>query len=370
MQRRGILKKVLLTSVCFIGIGLVVFFSIFAVLQNSDRQLFFSLAAYEDGGPASGEYAGTQGNGQDIVALAQQEYENARDNVGGFKYKDWYGMNADWCAMFVCWLAEQCGYIEQGIFPRTASVYGLYSFFKEEGRFHYKEESYRPQPGDVIIYDISAHTGLVVDYDVETDMVTTIEGNTGTSSTTPFHLGSQVNRRIYPRTSGRITGFGNPQYPLWGNIGSGPLQNGEEIMVPTGLGAVHTYMAWQMITSPSSLQYRLKEAAGMNFDAEGFGRIGDRYVIACTTTFGGIGDYVDFYKEDGTVIKGIIGDIKNQNDSGCNQWGHLNGTCIVEFVVDRNDWYNRGHANPGTSGCHPEWNKNITKVVNRGNYWG
>ncbi len=108
----------------------------------------------------------------------------------------------------------------------------------------------------------------------------------------------------------------------------------------------------------------------MNFDGEGFGRIGDRYVVACTTTFGGIGDYIDIYKRDGTVIKGIIGDIKNQNDAGCNQWGHLNGTCIIEFVVDEGTWYNCGHPNPGTASCHPEWSQPITKIVNRGNYWG
>lgn len=64
--------------------------------------------------------------------------------------------------------------------------------------------------------------------------------------------------------------------------------------IPEGNGERYTYMAWQAITSPSSNQYRLREAAGMNFDDEGFGRIDGRYVIACTTTFGQVGEYVDF----------------------------------------------------------------------------
>lgn len=157
-----------------------------------------------------------------------------------------------------------------------------------------------------------------------------------------------------------------------------PVTSGTTISVPSGLGSVHTYMGWQMITSKTSQQYKLREQAGQNFDSEGFGRINGRYVIACTTTFGKVGDYVDFYQEDGLIIKGIIGDIKNQNDFGCNKWGHNNGTCIVEFVVDKNSWYStkKGgkastmHANPGTAFCHPEWKKNITKVVNVGSYFG
>ena len=148
--------------------------------------------------------------------------------------------------------------------------------------------------------------------------------------------------------------------------------DGTIITLPAGLGSVHTYMGWQCITSKSSNQYKLREAAGMNFDEEGFGKIGDRYVVATTTTFGNVGDYIDVVQEDGTVIKCIIGDIKSQGDEGCNKWGHNNGHCVVEFVVDKDTWYSGGsgsHVNPGTSSCHPEWNQNITHIVNRGNYF-
>lgn len=143
---------------------------------------------------------------------------------------------------------------------------------------------------------------------------------------------------------------------------------GTAVNLPSGLGSVHSYMGWQCITAPSSNQYKLREAAGMNFDSEGFGKIGDRYVVATTTTFGNVGDYIDVVQEDGSVIKCIIGDIKSQGDPGCNQWGHNNGQCVVEFVVDKASWYG-GHANPGTSSCHPEWNQNITQIINKGNYF-
>lgn len=147
---------------------------------------------------------------------------------------------------------------------------------------------------------------------------------------------------------------------------------GVTVDVPEGLGAVHTYMGWQCITAKSSNQYKLIEAAGMNFDEEGFAKIGDRYVVAVTTTFGKIGDYIDVYQEDGTVIKCVIGDHKSQGDAGCTKWGHNNGNCIVEFVVDKRTWYKNGggnHANPGTASCHPEWHQNIDKIVNKGNYF-
>lgn len=148
-----------------------------------------------------------------------------------------------------------------------------------------------------------------------------------------------------------------------------PITAGDTIKIKSGLGSVHTYMGWQKITSTSSTQYKLREQAGMNFDSEGFGKINGRYVIACTTTYGTVGDYIDFYQEDGTIIPCIIGDIKNQDDSGCNKWGHDNGHCIIEFIVNKDTWYSPPHANPGTSSCHPEWNKNLTKAVNGGSYF-
>lgn len=163
--------------------------------------------------------------------------------------------------------------------------------------------------------------------------------------------------------------------PNYANIGSntaGTIIAGTTITPPEGLGTYYTYMGWQMITSKSSMQYKLKEKAGMNFDSEGFGIINGRYVIACTTTFGQVGDYIDFYLKNGKILKCIIGDIKRQTDKGANMWGHDSGKCMIEFVVDKTTWYRNGkgnHANPGTAKCHPEWKSSVTKAINGGNYF-
>lgn len=50
------------------------------------------------------------------VALAQV------GNVGGQPYWSWYGFNSrvEWCACFVSWCANECGYIESGVIPKFA----------------------------------------------------------------------------------------------------------------------------------------------------------------------------------------------------------------------------------------------------------
>ena len=142
--------------------------------------------------------------------------------------------------------------------------------------------------------------------------------------------------------------------------------DGKEVKLPDGLGSKHTYMGWQCITARSSDQYKLIESAGMNFDEQGFGKVGDRYVVATTTTFGNVGDYIDVVQEDGTIIKCIIGDIKSQKDANCTKWGHSNGHDVVEFVVDKSSWYG---TNKSVTGYHPDWNKNIDSIINKGNYF-
>lgn len=43
-------------------------------------------------------------------------------NVGGEPYWSWYGFGSrvEWCACFVSWVAEQCGYIDADVIPRFA----------------------------------------------------------------------------------------------------------------------------------------------------------------------------------------------------------------------------------------------------------
>ena len=55
----------------------------------------------------------------DIVQVALSQI----GNTGGQLYQSWYGFNSrvEWCACFVSWCAEQCGYIDSGIIPKFAN---------------------------------------------------------------------------------------------------------------------------------------------------------------------------------------------------------------------------------------------------------
>lgn len=153
-------------------------------------------------------------DGTEIAAVAREELQVSDENIGGVKYKIWYGMDADWCAMFVSWCADQCGYVEAGIMPKTASVSTMRSWYEQRDLFRIRESGYEPRAGDVVIFGNGmSHTGLVVEYDPETNILTTIEGNTGSSGTTPYHKGSRVRMKRYPITYDHIIGYGTPEYP-------------------------------------------------------------------------------------------------------------------------------------------------------------
>ena len=154
-------------------------------------------------------------NSNSIVMVAEQELNVSDDNVGGGKYKNWYGLDDNWCAMFVSWCANQCGYVDSGIMPRTASVAYMKSWYEQHDQYHIKESGYEPRAGDVVIFlRGKSHTGLVVDFDSNTKVLTTIEGNTGTSSANPYHEGSHVRQKQYPLTYEAIDGYCSPCYPI------------------------------------------------------------------------------------------------------------------------------------------------------------
>lgn len=153
---------------------------------------------------------------------------------------------------------------------------------------------------------------------------------------------------------------------------------GQSINIPSGLGYFLSYEVWNRKESgmsqwdSTSAQWDLIQKAKFNFDSDGFGIINGRYVVACTQTYGNVGDYVDFYQSNGNVLQCIIGDIKSQGDPGCTQWGHQNGGCIVEFMKNGQK---RWPDNPGS----PLWRRDlgdtygrsitIVKAVNGGSYF-
>ena len=64
-------------------------------------------------------------NSQLIVEVAASQI----GNVGGKTYWRWYGFteHVEWCACFVSWCANQCGYIDAGIIPKFSGCeWGVY----------------------------------------------------------------------------------------------------------------------------------------------------------------------------------------------------------------------------------------------------
>ena len=85
---------------------------------------------------------------EQIVAVAESQI----GNVGGQPYWSWYGFNSrvEWCACFVSWCANECGYVEQGIFPKFAGCGKGVQWFKE--RNQWADNGYIPQPGNIIFF--------------------------------------------------------------------------------------------------------------------------------------------------------------------------------------------------------------------------
>ena len=123
---------------------------------------------------------GTDGN-TDMVAVALSQI----GNVGGEPYWSWYGFEShvQWCACFVSWCANECGYLDAGTLPRFSSCSDGVQWFQERGLW--QTGGYLPQPGDIIFFDWlddgqdgkPDHVGIV-EWAGE-GIVYTIEGNSG-----------------------------------------------------------------------------------------------------------------------------------------------------------------------------------------------
>lgn len=146
---------------------------------------------------------GGNGQGCELVQVALSQI----GNIGGEPYWSWYGFSSrvEWCACFVSWCADQCGYIEDGLIPMYAwCPYGV-EWFK--GRQQWLDKYDVPESGMIIFYDWNKestggqdgsadHTGIV-DY-VENGIVHTVEGN----------FGDSVAQREFPVGYYEVLGYG------------------------------------------------------------------------------------------------------------------------------------------------------------------
>ena len=137
---------------------------------------------------------------QAIVQVALTQEGN-----GGDIYWSWYGFSSreEWCACFVSWCADQCGYIEAGVIPKFSLCSAGMEWFESQGQF--MDGSYVPATGDLVFFDWGNdgsvdHVGIVES--VVDGTVYTVEGNSG----------DKVARRSYPIGYGQIVGYGVPTY--------------------------------------------------------------------------------------------------------------------------------------------------------------
>lgn len=154
--------------------------------SQSQRDQLNALLSAEDDLWLPVLYGAETENGK-MVSVAISQLGNA----GGQPYWSWYGFSArvDWCACFVSWCADQCGYLEDGTLPQFAwCPYGV-EWFWERGLW--ADRNVTPEPGMIVFFDwdgrgsagpqdgIADHTGIVER--VEDGIVWTVEGNRGDS---------------------------------------------------------------------------------------------------------------------------------------------------------------------------------------------
>ncbi len=144
---------------------------------------------------------GILGGSKKIISVATSQIGLS----GGELYRSWYGFNArvEWCACFVSWCAEQCGYIDAGIISKFANCDVGMKWFKEHDRW--QANTYILREGDIIFFDwdndgYSNHVGIVEK--VENGKVHTIEGNSGDA----------CKKLEYNSGDSRILGYGVPTY--------------------------------------------------------------------------------------------------------------------------------------------------------------
>lgn len=141
------------------------------------------------------------------------------------------------------------------------------------------------------------------------------------------------------------------------------------VQPPSGYGGLHTYTVWDKIRWGGNCRALINFAKSHNAISDSYGIVtyGGYFCGALTSTYGTVGDMMLVVQEDNIVYPVIMADTKNQNDRGCNAWGHQYGKCVVEFEIlssCRRSLY-------GTSGGYISdvLAKPIVKVINLGSVY-
>lgn len=156
---------------------------------NADqRQQLSELLAEENHRLWSAVLYGIYSRDDAIVKVALSQV----GNVGGEPYWSWYGFNSrvEWCACFVSWCFNECGYLDTGTAPKFAGCVGGVEWFRS--REQWADNTIEPAPGMIVFFDWNDPNGASGPQDGEADhvgivekcengIVYTIEGNSGDS---------------------------------------------------------------------------------------------------------------------------------------------------------------------------------------------
>ena len=168
----------------------------------------FIAVIYNSDGDENYDYS--QMPSSQIVLVAKAQI----GNEGGDKFWKWYGFteHVHWCACYVSWCANECGYIDKGIIPKFAACNDGITWFKNKNQWNDRGESYYPIIGDIIFFDwydengnqdgSSDHVGIVTRTDITNRTIYTIEGNTN----------NQCAERMYSLDDAQVMGYGTPKY--------------------------------------------------------------------------------------------------------------------------------------------------------------
>lgn len=133
----------------------------------------------------------------------------AKEEIGtpnGDKYWQWGGFTnrVEWSALFIGWVADQAGYIDEGRVLKTSSPLNMMKWYQEKDQFVAPDEAYIPQPGDLVFFDWKGggtgkdHVGIV-EFSGG-NIIQVIEGNSS----------NLVRRSTYTLDNPAISGYGIP----------------------------------------------------------------------------------------------------------------------------------------------------------------
>lgn len=164
-----------------------------------------------------------------------------------------------------------------------------------------------------------------------------------------------------------------------GFLQTGTIAAGTSIDIPQDFAQCVTRtdydrIKWNRATGQGILYYNNWIPQGRKFD-DGIAYLEcggqKRYLIAVASTFGTVGDYVDVYFANGSVLPCIIADAKSNGDANITQWGHKTGNAIsvLEMETQHARAVSSATGNPGHGDWWPQLGQKVVKIVNGGSFF-